>query len=679
MRIFSSGVIRHMVLAAVAGAVAMTAAPVSAQTASPQAVGAQRTPVPLDAMVREPFLRNVILSPDGRHLAAISSLDGQERSVAIWRTDALNQNPVRFGIGGAAARSQVFFAGIDWVANDRLLVLLQQPVTLGSGAENRSYTAMARLVGLDGREWVEPLASGGTRSELEDYVDKFLSVDVIDQLPRDPQNILMVQQTLDNTFVYRVNVNTGRGERVAQLGASESIVPVVDKAGNLRVKQFIRYRDGRYELGVEVFDVASRQWVEHEALGYAAASRRNLNVLALDPENEDILIVADDEGQNFTYIRGYSISQRRFVETLFQHPRYDASGVIFEYIGDEPTRIIGFNYLADVERPYWTDDAYKALYEGLQAQLPGRHIYLGARNGQYRLVVTESSRHPPAYFLLENDRRLIPLGESVAGIPSNQLAPTELVYYPARDGLQIPAFLTLPYGFRKGVDAPLPVIIQPHGGPWGRNDASWGGSDIPVTQYFASRGFAVLQPQFRGSTGWGNQLWKAGDAQWGLSMQDDKDDGLRWLVEQGVADPERAVIYGFSYGGFAAMAAVVRPNSPYRCAISGAGVSSLERLGTLWSENRVQRQLQGTTVAGMDPLANAAQANIPILIYHGDRDQTATLWHSQRFDSALRSAAKPHDFIVIDDMPHGALNPEMRREEFTIVESYLKGTCGIAY
>ena len=196
---------------------------------------------------------------------------------------------------------------------------------------------------------------------------------------------------------------------------------------------------------------------------------------------------------------------------------------------------------------------------------------------------------------------------------------------------------------------------------------------------FASRGFAVLQPQFRGSIGFGNRLWRAGDGEWGRKMQDDKDDGLAWLVREGIADPQRAIIYGFSYGGFAAMAASVRPNSPYRCAISGAGVSSLQRLGSLWRENRVQRQYQGVTVRGMDPLEHASEASIPILLYHGDRDQTATLWHSERFAAALRGANKPHQFVVIEDMPHGALTPVMMRREHELVEAYIRGPCGITY
>ncbi|MEQ1708793.1 MAG: prolyl oligopeptidase family serine peptidase [Terricaulis sp.] len=643
------------------------------------ALAQQRVPVPVEAMAREPFLSQVQLSPDGEHMVALSSLDGENTQVAIWRTGALDQAPVRFGVGGASARSNVRFAGVTWVSNDRLLVLMQQPVVLGAGADGRFYTAMARIVSLDGRRWVEPMEQGGRRSDLEQFADKFLNIGLLDQLPNDPDHVLMVRSTLDETAIYRVNVNTGRGEPVTRLSERENIAAIVDSRGNPRVKATVDFRDGDWMIGYEVFNPEARRWEAHSALSSGASQRRGLSVLALDPANEDILIVLDDEGRNFAHVRGYSISRRVFVETLFEHAEHDASGVIMDTNAMAPMRVVGFRYLADTERSFYSDPTYRALYEGLQTRLPGLNLELGPKNGRYRIVAAESSIQPRAYFLLTDDTQLAPLGESRPGIPTRQLAVTELIYYTARDGMRIPAFLTLPFGYRRGIDAPLPTMIQPHGGPWGRNDTSWGGGDVPVTQYFASRGFAVLQPQFRGSTGWGNQLWRAGDAQWGLSMQDDKDDGLAWLVTQGIADPDRAMIYGFSYGGFAAMAAAVRPDSPYRCAISGAGVASLERLGTLWRQNFIQRRTQGVTVRGMDPLEHASEANIPILLYHGDYDQTAEMWHSEHFASALRAAGKDVQFVTIPEMPHGALTPAMRRREFELIEGYIRGTCGILY
>ncbi len=645
---------------------------------APFASAQTRVALPQDTLTREPFLSQVQLSPDGQHMAAISSLDGENRQIAIWRTSALGANPRRFGIGGGAARANSRFASIEWVSNDRLLVLMQQPIEIGSGTDGRFFTAVARIVNLDGSSWIEPLPQTGRRSELETYADKFLAVSLLDTLPSEPNHVLMMRRGLDDDSIYRVDVRTGRGELVERMSSRESILPVVDASGRARVKQTIDYQAGDWIIGTEIAD-ANGTWQRHDGLTYTARARRGLTPIAFDPENQDILIFVDDEGQNLPYVRGYSISQRRFVETMFQHPEFEASGVLLDSVALAPTRIVGFTYQGDAERAYYIDDGYRALAEGLQRQLPGRIVRIGPRNGNYRIIRASSSRHPPTYYLMTDDRTLTLLGESVPGVPSDQLAETRLVHYTARDGLRIPAFLTLPAGFRPGVDAPLPTIIQPHGGPWGRNDADWGGGDIPVTQYYASRGFAVLQPQFRGSTGFGNALWRAGDGEWGQKMQDDKDDGLAWLIQERIADPQRAMIYGFSYGGFAAIAATVRPNSPYRCAISGAGVSSLERLGTLWSSNRVQRQLQGTTVRGMDPLEHASDAGIPILLYHGDFDTSADIWHSERFAAALRAANKPHEYIVIPGMPHGAITPDMRRREFQIVDDYIRGTCGINF
>ncbi|MBU6374161.1 MAG: prolyl oligopeptidase family serine peptidase [Alphaproteobacteria bacterium] len=660
-------------LAAMAVAILGSVGTVGVAAATPQT-----KPIPLEAMAADPALSQMQLSPTGEYIAAIVGQPGADPVVSVWRTDALSAPPKRIAIGGAAARKKVRFAQFFWVADDRIMMIARQPLTTGAGAESKGYTAIAFIANPDGSNWIEPLASR-PKSELEAFANKFLRIGVLDLLPNDKRNILVTNSTLDGEYVYKLDVYTGRGEKVMQVAEDEDILGVVDAEGRPRVKQFAELRDGDWTIGYRILDPATGAWNEHPALSFKARQRRLVSIQAFDPENPDLLIVTDNENANLPVVKGYSLSKRAFVETMFSHPKYEAAGPLIDVDAQgAPKKIVGFTYLADVPRPVFSDPAYDALYKTLSAKFPTQQISIGPKRGKHRIVVTESSRHPPGYWLLTNDTSLASLGPSRPGIDPNTLADTQLVYYKARDGLEIPAFLTLPKGWTKG-DAPLPVIIQPHGGPWSRNTADWGGGDIPVTQYFASRGFAVLQPQFRGSEGFGDKLWKAGDEQWGLAMQDDKDDGLKWLVDQGIADPKRAVMYGFSYGGFAAFAAVVRPNPPYRCAISGAGVSSLQRLGTLWSDNPVQRRYQGWTLKGMDPLENVEKASIPILIYHGDRDQTATIWHSERFAAALKAAGKPHEFVVISDMAHGASTPDMARQEFTIVENYLKGPCGISY
>ena len=193
--------------------------------------------------------------------------------------------------------------------------------------------------------------------------------------------------------------------------------------------------------------------------------------------------------------------------------------------------------------------------------------------------------------------------------------------------------------------------------------------------FLTSRGYAVLRPNYRGSAGLGRTLWLAGDAEWGQKMQDDKDDGAAWLVEQGIAAKDRIAIFGYSYGGFAAAAAVVRPNGPYQCAISGAPVTDLTKLGRSWSENRLQRILQGRTVTGMDPMKNTGKASIPLLTYVGDRDVRTPAFHAKSFYDAVKGKV-PARFELIPDMPHSMpWYPRHQTVTLGLIEDFLAKDC----
>jgi dipeptidyl aminopeptidase/acylaminoacyl peptidase len=335
-------------------------------------------------------------------------------------------------------------------------------------------------------------------------------------------------------------------------------------------------------------------------------------------------------------------------------------GAIGYVIEDAALKLV----LAD---PYWGP-----IQRGLEKHFADRNVTITSRRKKLGRAIIEVSgaSWPTEYYVLLGGKELRLIGRSRPAMNPATFGQAKLVRYKARDGLQIPAFVTYPSGYVKGQRVPLVVI--PHGGPWGRDYLDWDSSGWP--QFLATRGYAVLQPQFRGSTGWGMSLWTAGDEQWGLKMQDDNDDGAAWLVAEGVADPQRIAIFGYSYGGFAAMAAVVRPGGPYKCAISGAGVSDLSRIGFLTSENRVQREVQGWTVKGMDPLRNVDKASIPILLYHGDRDRQADTLHSRDFYAAMRAAGKDVEYHEIKDMWHQLpWWPEWHRQSLGLIESYLAG------
>jgi dipeptidyl aminopeptidase/acylaminoacyl peptidase len=160
-------------------------------------------------------------------------------------------------------------------------------------------------------------------------------------------------------------------------------------------------------------------------------------------------------------------------------------------------------------------------------------------------------------------------------------------------------------------------------------------------------------------------------------MQDDKDDGVKWMVAQHIADPKRVAMFGYSYGGYAALTAAIRPNGLYQCAISGAGAGDLEAISEATFDNRFQREFQHPTIKGLDALAHAKEAQIPLLIYHGDRDQTVDIEQSRRFAAALKAAGKPYKLVEIPDMGHQYvfMTPAMMQEQLDIIDAFLKTDC----
>jgi dipeptidyl aminopeptidase/acylaminoacyl peptidase len=336
--------------------------------------------------------------------------------------------------------------------------------------------------------------------------------------------------------------------------------------------------------------------------------------------------------------------------------------------------LLGFTVAGPSIETTFVDPDMRSIHEGLKQAFEGQRVAITDYNNDLSriLFMTESARQPPAYHLLVDRQRVQTLGSQRPWIDSEDIGEQRWVSYTARDGLEIPAILDLPAGWTKD-QGPLPTVIHPHGGPWARDTTGWDASGwVP---FLTSRGYAVLRPQYRGSAGLGRKLWLAGDREWGQAMQDDKDDGARWLVEQGIADPKRLAIFGYSYGGFAAVAATVRADSPYRCAIAGAPVSDLARLGNSWSEDRLQRFLQGQTVTGMDPMKNTDKAGLPILLYVGDRDVRTPAWHAKNFYDAVKGRV-PAKFELIEDMPH-QLPWYYRHHKKTLglIEEFLANDC----
>ncbi len=337
---------------------------------------------------------------------------------------------------------------------------------------------------------------------------------------------------------------------------------------------------------------------------------------------------------------------------------------------------VGFNYLI----PRWRviDPVLREDFEAL-TRLCGSAFTIQSRDDADRLwlVGALSSAAPTRYFLYDRaTQRGELLFETMPELSGHSLAPRQPVTYPARDGLTIPAYLTLPPGAEP---EKLPLVILPHGGPWARDDYGFD----PWVQLLANRGYAVLQPNFRGSLGYGKAFLNAATAQWGVgAMQHDLTDGVRWAIAGGIADPERVAIMGGSYGGYAALAGIAFTPELYACAVDMVGPSNVatlfESMPPYWQVRRLRWKLRVGDVETdealnrrISPLFHADAIRAPLLIGHGANDPRVKLSESEAIAAALRARNLPVTLVVYPDEGHGFARPENNLDFLGRVEEFL--------
>jgi len=359
------------------------------------------------------------------------------------------------------------------------------------------------------------------------------------------------------------------------------------------------------------------------------------------------------------------------MERIFLHPDVDIASVVLDPSGSQ---IIGVRYVLAESRTEWFDPRPAKAVKDVGLRLAARHVYLASASLDYRrmIIYAESPDLPGKYYLYEPaTEKLLYFAWTYPELENEPMGVMRATSYPARDGLEIPAYLTLPPGMPPKPAKPLPAIVFPHGGPQSRDLSSF----EPLVQFFATRGWAVLQMNFRGSEGYGTEFRKAGARQWGQAMQDDVTDGTKWLIEERIADPSRICIVGWSYGGYAALMGAVKEPDLYRCAVSIAGVSNLPRLlarssrigtryiGNYWKDNKA--------LAENSPAKRAAEIRIPVLLAHGTWDEVVPVEQSKLMATALKDANKEFEILSLDKAGHSVLDPVQRLRLFRGVESFL--------
>ena len=577
------------------------------------------------------FLENPKLAPDGHAYVA--------RAYARGKVVLTVVTPVL----GAKASLRVFslppkeeLLWYRWAGRNRLLVGLASTVTWNE--EDRRVTRVMAIDLATGKQF--PLVSFGMGFDGDNviYVD-----------PQGEFALLSYQPSLsDYPAVYRFNLATGQYKLI------------VDPED--RVWDWYADSSGVVRAGVAVDE--TKWWVvyrESDRGSFQRTSKRsrdvfseNISGFSVIPSKSSGYALALNDAGRFA-LRRYDFLKDELGEVVWQHPVVDVDDVDFGPDG-EP---IAIHYTDDRARTVWLDPELKRWQAAFDKTVPGmaNEIVSYARDRSRALIRSGSGHEAPVYLLYDKASKKLemtaaPYGEMI----DKQLSPVDHITYKARDGLEIPGYLTLPRG--RGTTA-LPLIVMPHGGPFARD--SWD-YDYWV-QFLASRGYAVLQPNYRGSTGYGRKYVEAGTGAWGRGMQDDIDDGVKWLVEKGTVDPKRVCIMGGSFGGYAAMWAAARNPDIYRCAISFAGVSDVRALmnfqSSLFSAPRYFRNWR-QKVAGeakfnfdtISPLKNADKIAIPLLIVHGTADKRVPFSQSRKLHEALAKLGKPHEWVVYKDETH---------------------------
>jgi dipeptidyl aminopeptidase/acylaminoacyl peptidase len=400
-------------------------------------------------------------------------------------------------------------------------------------------------------------------------------------------------------------------------------------------------------------------------------------------DNRNIYASSNLNGRDKTAIVEYDLAADKEIAEIFSSEEYDVQNLSYSRNRKVLTTV---NYTSWKDEQVHLDPVSKARFEKLKVKFPGYEMFVyGENDDEDKFMVWCGSDRMPGryYFYDEQADKLLEMATLYPWLNEEHMAEIKPVKYTSRDGLTIHGYLTLPNG-REAKD--LPVVVNPHGGPWARDD--WGYNT--EAQFLANRGFAVLQMNFRGSTGYGRKFWEASFKQWGRAMQDDITDGVQWLIDQGIADPERIAIYGGSYGGYATLAGITFTPELYACAIDYVGVSNLftfmNTIPPYWEPfKKMMYEMVGDPVAdslllhAASPVFHVDKIRCPLFIAQGATDPRVKKDESDQVVEALKARGVEVQYMVKYDEGHGFRNEENRMEFYKAMEEFLDQHIGSGY
>lgn len=625
-------------------------------------------PYPLEHFALRDVISNVQVSPDSKHLALmkIPNRDGNP-VIEVYPTNDLSAEPFRVNA------KPMEIVAFDWISNTSIIMALRQKVrTRIQGFNQGVYDGRIALLDIERRKFKQFKEIGPAIHHL---------------LPKKPNKVILsfipgkverskVAEPFRPRAYYEFDLKRGSKKllmlgkiSLAQIGFDTDGNPRFARGFDAAAREFLWYTR---RLG-------SRRWEEIHRLH--EDSFEDFTIEGWDHENPDILFVSAHNGHDMRGLWEFDINTKTFGELIYRRPDVDVTGV--RYHSNDWTHqdlVTAIAYRTDKTHYEYFDANEEALYKQLETLTPFAHrisINSISRDGKSLTFVNRGPRDPGTYYLFHRGS-LQKVGGNQPLFKGEELADVDYINWQSRDGKTIRGYLTTP----NGAKPPFPLVVLPHGGPFVQEVVSydeWG-------QLLANYGYLVLQPQYRGSHGYGIDFYLSAfnedeGGQGGYKMQDDKDDGALFLVKQGLADPKRMAMFGWSYGGYAALIAASREDQIYQCVIAGAAVAD-----TLQQVNYYRTRITGAGKVeqismwddSISPIKEAEKVNVPMLIIHGDVDQRVPPAHARKYIKKLDKYNKNYKYVSLKGADHFS-NTLFYRHQLKLYQSiigFLQDDCG---
>ena len=602
--------------------------------------------IPLEDFFRNSERTGYQLSPDGSYISYMAPYKDR-LNVFVRRVDETDEHAIR--ITNETERS---VAGYMWADNQRLLYMKDT-----AGDENYQLYGVHR----DGSDDRAYTAFNGVRTSLIDDLEEQQGVVMIGMNKRNPE-------VFDP---YRLNIETGE------------LTLLAENPGN--IQGWMTDHDGRLRVATAIVDGVNTQILyrdtEDEPFKPVLTTnfRDVVSFMEFTPDNKEVY-AATNLHRDKTILVRMNPATCEELEVLYENERYDIASISYSRKRKKLLSVYCTGHKEPVR--HYFDAEEEQLRQRIKAHFPNQRYGIADTDKaeENYLIYVGGDRTRGSYWhynaLTDEAKKIADLAPWIKSDEMNAMHP---VCYTTRDGLQIEAYLTLPDGLTPDTAKQLPVVVNPHGGPWARD--CWGYSS--EVQFLSNRGYAVFQMNFRGSTGYGRHFLEASYKQWGLKMQDDITDGVKWLIEQGIANPKRIAIYGGSYGGYATLAGLTFTPDLYACGIDYVGVSNLftfmQTIPPYWRpmlemmyEQVGHPEHDADQLAATSPALHADKIKVPLFVAQGANDPRVNKAESDQMVEALRQRGVVVEYMVKDNEGHGFHNQENRFDFYRAMERFLK-------